>query len=558
MDATRDTDSPSRPRRADERPAGPAPARTGGLPPHDDATSADDRLGRPLVRGLLAAAVGTGAVADVWMRDRGLGLNVTLVLLAAIAAQWVVTRARTSAPTREATLLLLAGAGFATLFAIRDQGLLAFGNLVASALLIGLAVAVAAPESTLTLVRTRLRDVSRAIVDVAFGVVLGSFRFVWNDLSTAVAIPARHRYATTLVVRAGVLAGVVALPVFILLAAGDPVFASLIERIFDLPVDLQRVVNHVVVTLAFAFPMLGLLGAGVRPLPERTDDDTRIRRLSRLDVTAVLGTVNVLLAGFVGVQARALFGGREYVMATTGLTFAAYARHGFFTLVTLGFFALGLLLALHPRLREDSDGAEVTFRRQATALMVLVGIVLASAVTRMALYVTEWGLTLDRLYALGAMGWLGVTFVLYRLTVLGAAPRRFVGGAFAAALATLASMNALDPEVFALRHNLARAAAGADFDVEWAARALGADAAPDLVAAMVDPEQRATLVPRLGERGRACAIAGMLVMRWGSVEPDGLGGQTLASWRARTAVRAHVGELRALVCPPNSAASDAR
>jgi hypothetical protein len=531
-----------------------------GLP--DAPLAPDPDCTRPALRRLLAAALATGVLGDLTLRDPGVGLNLTLLLWAAAAATALAIRDRLGALPREAALLLATSAAFALAIAVRAEPLLTLGNLAASAALIVWAAASAAPDSPLSLLRTRLRALRAALLHAAAVVVFGPFTRLWPDVAGAVALPARHRYAGGLLLRAAVVAVIAGLPAFALLAAGDPVFAALADDLGGLPLPLRELAGHAVGTLALALPLAAFLGATRRPWGDADAARPAPVRLplTALDVRAALGTVNVLLAVFVGVQARALFGGRDYVMATTGLTFAEYARSGFFTLATLGFATLGLLLAIEPRLDPDAPAARATFRRHASALMLLVGVVLASAVTRMALYVATWGLTLDRLYTLGGMAWLGCTFALYRVTVLGRAPHRFAGGAVVAGLGLLGAMNALDPAALAVRVNLARATAEAPFDALWAS-GLGADAAPALVEALTDPAYDARIVNApnvLGFATGRCALAGALLSGWGPQRDEAGFGTSLASWRARQAVAVAAPALTSMRCPtPRSVARPA-
>lgn len=57
----------------------------------------------------------------------------------------------------------------------------------------------------------------------------------------------------------------------------------------------------------------------------------------------VLGALDLLYAFFIAVQSAALFGGEDYVRAT-GLTFAQYARSGFFQLVFVAILNLAVVL----------------------------------------------------------------------------------------------------------------------------------------------------------------------------------------------------------------------
>jgi uncharacterized protein DUF4153 len=58
-----------------------------------------------------------------------------------------------------------------------------------------------------------------------------------------------------------------------------------------------------------------------------------------------LGALNLLFLAFVVVQFRYLFGGEGLVEERVGLTYAEYARHGFFELVAVSVLVLVVLLA---------------------------------------------------------------------------------------------------------------------------------------------------------------------------------------------------------------------
>src|SRR5207249_11136508 len=75
--------------------------------------------------------------------------------------------------------------------------------------------------------------------------------------------------------------------------------------------------------------------------------------LGAVEVGVVLGLLDALFLGFVCVQVRYLFGGAAWVTATGGLTYAEYARRGFFELSWATALALPLLLTLHWLLRAD-------------------------------------------------------------------------------------------------------------------------------------------------------------------------------------------------------------
>ena len=239
-------------------------------------------------------------------------------------------------------------------------------------------------------------------------------------------------------------------------------------------------------------------------------------------------------------QASYLFGGAEWVEVTAGLTYAEYARRGFFELVTAAALVLPLLLTWHALLRVGDVRARRLFRVLAGALVALVALMMLSAVRRMWLYAAEYGLTELRLYTTAFMLWMGVMLLIFVVTVLVRERReRFAWQALAAGLAIIAGLHAINPDALIVRLNTEQAVmvttADRVFDVEYAA-SLSDAAVPALVAA----------VPGLSRAERS-GVARLLLTR----DP----GTDWRAWswarsRARASLNEANGLLLSLAAPP--------
>jgi len=175
-----------------------------------------------------------------------------------------------------------------------------------------------------------------------------------------------------------------------------------------------------------------------------------------------------------------LFGGAAMVARVAGLTYAEYARRGFFELVAVAALTLPVLLIGHALLADDRP-AETRFRLLGGALIVLVLLIMGSAMHRMVLYQQQFGLTEARFYASVFMAWLGMVFVWFSATVLRGGSDRFLSGALACAAAGLLALNALNPDSVIVSTNLSRAESSAGFDADYV-RNLSEDAVPALMA----------------------------------------------------------------------------
>src|SRR5262249_38358145 len=143
-----------------------------------------------------------------------------------------------------------------------------------------------------------------------------------------------------------------------------------------------------------------------------------IYRLGFVEIATALALLDLLFLAFVLVQFRYFFGGADVVLSSTHLTYAHYARHGFFELVTVAALAVPLLLMAHALLRGARPAQTRLFRLLAGALVALLFVIMLSAVQRMRLYQREYGLTELRVYTTAFMGWLAAVFLWLCATVL--------------------------------------------------------------------------------------------------------------------------------------------
>ena len=313
-----------------------------------------------------------------------------------------------------------------------------------------------------------------------------------------------------------------------LLVGADAVFRSLVVRF------LRAVPTHVVLTAFLAYIVAGYLrgllfgkelnlGAPKRLLPIS---------LGGIEMGVMLGLLDFLFLAFVAVQVRYFFGGSALVHATTGLTFAEYARDGFFELLTVAALLLPFLLIVHWLLRPDDAPGQRLFRWLAGIQIALLFVIMASALQRMRLYQAEYGLSPQRLYSTAFMGWLAVVFVWFCLTVLRGQRERFAYGAMVAGFLLVATLHAINPDALIARTNIERARAGHIFDADCVAR-LSADAVPEIVAGL----------PNLNPFDRR-KLSTKMLDRWSSSENLKWRSWTISSAQARQTVSANIQALR--------------
>lgn len=229
----------------------------------------------------------------------------------------------------------------------------------------------------------------RLLLDALFG-RLGALGAVFRSFTGSAA-------RRGLVLGLGALAtGALLLAAAALLGQADMVFhkltAGFLERIWDgMDVGVGKLLLGLLAT-PFLFSLLYALGrprplAGKKPAKE-------VWRLDGAVSVMVLAGLDALYLFFIGVQSAALFGGEEY-LAKMGISYAEYARSGFFQLTFVTVLNLAVVLALL-----QLSGREGRLWRAvqvlSTLLAALSGVILVSAGWRMTLYVLTYGLSFKR------------------------------------------------------------------------------------------------------------------------------------------------------------------
>ena len=195
----------------------------------------------------------------------------------------------------------------------------------------------------------------------------------------------------------GLLLSLPFLAIFTVLFSSDPVFSDRLLHSLDL-LSGDLVFPVVRVALA-AFFLLGFFRALLlrrRPIQAPADDATQFDAVM-LSTSMVM--LNLLFASFLTIQGRYLFAGQALI-ALPGMTYAQYARAGFWELVT----ATALVLAISGlvyRSSARSRAGRAPLLLNAVLILQTYGVA-ASAAKRLLMLVDAYGLTLVRLY--GAAG----------------------------------------------------------------------------------------------------------------------------------------------------------
>jgi hypothetical protein len=441
--------------------------------------------------------------------------------LAGVGVLVMLLRQRTDIASRETWWLVGGALSVTSLLLVRDaEPLAAFTLLTAVVLLV-----LAAGRATGAWVRTA-QPSDAVFAAVRVGLLCAAGPFGWGRAAPREQGDDEGIRGTARTVVRGTL---MALPALLLLSAllmsADPVFERVLKGL--LFTDIESTLEHAVVIAVIAWGTAGFLRAIL------VRDDALMSRLrvptpafAVAEVTVALWIINLLFIGFMLVQLRYLFGGASLVEVTAGLSYAEYARRGFFELVASAALVVPMLLLADWAAAPQSARGRTVLRATMLVLVVLLVGVIASAAYRMRLYQAAYGLTELRVYV--SVGIVGLTAVLawLVLTVLRGRRERFGFGVVMTGVACVVALHVINPHALVARVNIARAIGGATYDGEYL-RTLSADAVPALLSRLdqLPSEERERVTKRLEER-------------WGKARPGGWRTWNWSDARARRLVSA--------------------
>lgn len=260
-----------------------------------------------------------------------------------------------------------------------------------------------------------------------------------------------------------------ALPVLMvvlpLLLSADPLFERAVRRVFSLRNDaVSALVGRLLLGALVAPFLFGLLYFIRRPGQREGEGMEVVFSLDPAVLTTLLGVLDGLYVCFVAVQSAALFGGEAY-LAQAGISYAEYARSGFFQLVWVSAINLAVVVfSVHFCRQEGKLWQGV--RLLSTALVALSGVMLVSACWRMSLYVAVYGMSFKRLLTYWGMAMLLIFFAAALLKIW----RRdfgFFRVLLVAGAAGWLVLNLMDPSALVARYNVDAYLKGNAVDVAY-------------------------------------------------------------------------------------------
>lgn len=239
-----------------------------------------------------------------------------------------------------------------------------------------------------------------------------------------------------------------------ILSSADALFAAATATLRNWIADhFTRALWKLTLALLLTPFCFGLLHRLRRPGPPKASAAGKSRTADPSLFVVLLLTLDGLYLAFLAVQSAGLFGGEAY-LASHGLSYADWARSGFFQMVGVTAVNLSALLAALTLSRRE--GRHWQALRLAAALLLTESLaLLLSACWRMTLYVAAYGLSFKRVMTYWGMGMM-LLFLLFAAWKLHRPDGSFCRLAFPVALAGWLLINCVPIDLLVTRDSVDR------------------------------------------------------------------------------------------------------
>ncbi len=301
------------------------------------------------------------------------------------------------------------------------------------------------------------------------GKSLSSMMDVYADTVSFAKAPKKKEATTKTYIGIGVLICIpLLLVVLALLASADAVFKTALLAIIPEEITVELVFG----VIAFFLASIMFSYAGMKYFYFRTTDAATKEVVKKEPLVGITILIPMLLvyAIFCGIQVYFLFLGNGTL--PEDYTYAKYAREGFFELLAVSFINLALIL-LFQWIFKESKVLKVLLLLTSVATYVMG----ASAVYRLVLYIQAYNLTKSRIFALWALGLIGVFMIGMIVKIFYGRFPLFTYGLYVFCVFFLV-LSFARPDYQVAKYNVANESAEGKLDTRYLTYELSKDAAP--------------------------------------------------------------------------------
>lgn len=433
-------------------------------------------MNSPVLKALqiISISLGLAVVFNFLFFDKLIGISL-LIFAAILLGAVVLFGVRQRVSVGKSWWLMVPILFFALMPAIRANEFLSFLNVCA---VLGLLLLLASELTGTPAFFMRLRD-------YLFLVVLVPLQMLARALSTISLLgqihsTVKHRDVWIRVAKGIVMAVPILIVFGVLFSQADLAFSKFINSFITITISERTAQYGALLLFAFVaalsflsyicFPSQAPQGAAAQK------PDAAVQSGRDIEIAVFLGLIAALFLLFIGFQITYLFGGETNIV-NAGFTYAEYARRGFWELLAVAMLSLVVLLG-----SEKYAGAESKRNKRflvpALILIAEVIVVIASAFTRLSLYIDAYSMTMLRFYGAAFIMLLFVLFILLAVKFITMKREEFFTfGTLLSVITFLFALNVVSPDAFIIKYNIKQYDRTGKMDVSYA-RELSADAVP--------------------------------------------------------------------------------
>ena len=293
----------------------------------------------------------------------------------------------------------------------------------------------------------------------------------------------------------------IAVPLTIVVAAllisSDDMFADVMGGFIDLLPEFSfDTITQLIWGIPVAFFLCGILFSAEKKLAPRTESAPTCRVIPLMAVCTAVTPICLFYLAYVLVQFR-------YLIAALGgslpeeYSYSQFARQGFFELCAVAAIDLFVILLMQAfTVRKENDRRPAALKAYTVIISAFTLLLIATAVSKMLLYIGEYGMTPLRIYTSWFMALLAVMFIIIMLWQFVKLPLwKTVFAAFTVMFGVLCFSNT---DAIIARYNVNAYQSGALEEVDFSLlKELGTSAIPAVADAYeADPEYAAELLGR--------------------------------------------------------------
>lgn len=462
---------------------------------------------RTLAIWLVLTGLGLGLIGNLFFYQKPIGLSFPLFIALSVGATLALTRPAQVAVNRRNLWIIVPMLLLALMIVVRADPAIRWLDIAAVFVLGAVGLSYLARRDPLD--EATLMQQTGAVMETGMYAMLGAFPEAGESWRWLRDRSWKGRAAVS-VVRGLALALPVALVFTVLLGSADEVFAGYVDDVWKMlafsPSD--SLIDQAVLTLGLAWAAIGSLAYGLgrsalapqlktpeaylvqgdeaeamEPVAQGEEKEKRKRglgiQLGMIESGIILGLVDLLFGAFVVVQLAYFFGG-EATIEARGLSYAQYARSGFFELVAVSLLTMGLVLLLDYTTLRGSARENRIFQALATIMVGLTCVMLVSAAQRMYLYEEAFGFTQLRVYVHVFIAWLAVLFGVLLLALFRLKRQVFAFGVLLVGIGYLLTLNLMNVDHYIAERNINRYHEGRALDLTFLAT-LSLDALPAIL-----------------------------------------------------------------------------